>query len=56
MKLNIVVRQPRKKGKVFTTQLSEEFTISDARKLWEVEQILKNIPGSDIRVYFEIED
>ena len=37
-----------------TTALADNVTLADLRKVWEAEQALNSIPGSNLRVHIDI--
>ena len=55
MKLEITIqRGPGKKPLESITELSEELTIANMKRLWEMEQFLNNLPGSDLRIHINL--
>lgn len=54
--LMIEIRQPGKRPKMVTTTLSESFNLTNARELFEAEQMINNnLPGSDIKIRIILE-
>ena len=57
MKLTIQVHQkhekPRQRLKIFTTAV-DDLTLADLRRLWDAEQVINTIPGSSLKVHFDV--
>lgn len=54
MKLIITVKQPGHKTRVITTEFMDNPPMSLVRSLWEVEKILNDVPGSDLRFHIDV--
>ena len=58
MILTISIKQTGKKDKIITTPLQDISTapLDTLRKVWEVEQLLNSLPGTNIRVHVHVSE